>query len=67
MMFCESAQEADYFAMVQGITHYEEVSGDLLFTLADGAQMTFTPQKRTLQFESTESAPTGELPPTEAS
>jgi hypothetical protein len=49
-MFCESAQEAIYFAMIQQITSYEDTNQALKFTLADGGVMAFTPKRRDLPF-----------------
>lgn len=51
-MFCESAQEAAYFAMIEQIVSYEETTEALMFTLADDSVMVFVPKVRDLQFES---------------
>ena len=53
-MFCESAQEGVYFAMVAQITDYDESSdGSLTFTLADGGEMLFAPKVKKLEFAAT--------------
>lgn len=51
--FCESAQEDDYFAMIEAITSYTEAEdGQLTFTLGDGREMVFVPRERVLEFSS---------------
>ncbi|MBY0538501.1 META domain-containing protein [Patescibacteria group bacterium] len=53
-MFCESAQEADYFAMVAKISNYDEASdGTLTFDLSDGGSMVFAPKVKKLEFAAT--------------
>lgn len=53
-MFCESAQEGDYFDMVSKITNYdEETDGTLIFTLSDGRSMAFVPKVKKLEFAAT--------------
>jgi len=52
-MFCESAQEDEYFAMVGSIKSYEEAEdGTLTFSLGDEDEMVFVPKERALEFGS---------------
>jgi heat shock protein HslJ len=53
-MFCESAQEAIYFAMIQQIVSYEETDEGLTFTLADESEMVFVPKVEELPFATTQ-------------
>lgn len=56
-MFCESAQEADYFRMIESISTYEEMTdGSYLFGLSDGRQMKFVPKVKGLEFENQDNA-----------
>jgi len=54
-MFCESAQEGEYFDMVSKITNYSESKdGDITFTQSDGGSMLFVPKVKKLEFEKEE-------------
>jgi heat shock protein HslJ len=53
-MFCESAQEGEYFGMIAKITNYGEATdGTLTFGLNDGASMVFVPKVKKLEFAAT--------------
>ncbi len=53
-MFCESAQEGEYFGMIAKITNYDEASdGTLTFELSDGGSMVFVPKVKKLEFAAT--------------
>jgi heat shock protein HslJ len=53
-MFCESAQESEYFSMVTQITNYSEGGdGALAFDLSDGGVMVFVPKVKKLEFAAT--------------
>jgi heat shock protein HslJ len=53
-MFCESAQEGEYFGMIAKITNYDEnTDGTLTFDLNDGASMVFVPKVKKLEFAAT--------------
>jgi len=56
MMFCESAQESEYFSMIQKIVSYQENTDSLSFTLTDGRVMIFIPKQRAPQFENTQTS-----------
>ena len=52
-MFCDSAQEKEYFAMIQQISDYTETAnGELHFILKDKSKMTFVPKIKKLEFAS---------------
>jgi len=52
-MFCESEQEADYFAMMAAIESYEEKDdGSIIFSLGTDQSMVFVPRDRVLEFGS---------------
>ena len=53
-MFCDSKQEAEYFAMFgKAVTYQESADGKLTLELNDGGVMEFTQVKSALEFEST--------------
>lgn len=53
-MFCESAQEAEYFAAVAKISNFSEASdGTLTFGLSDDGSMVFVPKVKKLEFAAT--------------
>lgn len=53
-MFCESAQEGEYFGMIAKITNYDEdTDGTLTFELSDGGSMVFVPKIKKLEFAAT--------------
>ena len=53
-MFCESAQEGEYFAMIAKVTNYGEASdGTLTFTLGEDGIMVFEPKVKKLEFAAT--------------